>query len=354
MVPYWLLFGLFALGGLFSPVDARREKPIGLLAFAWLVLVLMIGLRWHVGADWPAYQLSWKEAGSRSLPAFLGHYERDALFYGLMWGFRAGGLPYWSFNLLMAAIFATGIVAFARRQANPWLGIAVAVPYLVIVVAMSGVRQATAIGFVFLAIVALQRQRAISFLVYMALAAAFHASAILVLPLAGLSFARTRLQAMLLVLIILAGAYYSLSLTFSGYSERYLSTSVIRSSGTLIRIGMNVIPALIFLRFRKSFPIDDHEALLWRNMSIASLASLVALYFVASTTAVDRLVLYFFPLQIFVFAWLPWLVRKPAERFMLVMLLLVYLALQLFIFLNFGTNSRGYLPYRTLLNDWPL
>jgi EpsG-like putative glucosyltransferase len=354
MFPYWLLFGLFALGGLFSMVDPRRDKPLGLLAFAWVVLVLMIGLRWHVGADWPAYQLSWKEAGSRSIGAFLAHYERDALFYSLMWGFRAASLPYWSFNLLMAAIFATGLVDFARRQANPWLGIAVAVPYLVIVVAMSGVRQATAIGFVFLALVALQRREAIRFLIYMALAAAFHASAILVLPLAGLSFARTRLQASLLILILLVGAYYMLSLTFSGYSERYLSASVIRSSGTLVRIGMNVIPALIFLGFRKRFPIDDHEALLWRNMSIASLASLALLYFVASTTAVDRLVLYFFPLQIFVFGWVPWLVKKPAERFILVMLLLIYLALQLFIFLQFGVNSRGYLPYRTVLGDWPI
>lgn len=117
---------------------------------------------------------------------------------------------------------------------------------------------------------------------------------------------------------------------------------------------MNVIPALIFLGFRKRFPIDDHEALLWRNMSIASLASLALLYFVASTTAVDRLVLYFFPLQIFVFGWVPWLVKKPAERFILVMLLLIYLALQLFIFLQFGVNSRGYLPYRTVLGDWPI
>src|SRR5690349_10537680 len=319
MFPYWLLFGLFAFGALFSRVDPRRDKSATLLAFAWLVLVLMIGLRWNVGADWGPYQLAWKLAGVRSLIPFTQSYRSDTFFYGFMWFFRRADLSFWAFNLVMAAIFSTGLLAFCRQQANPWLATAVAVPYLVIVLAMSGVRQASALGFVFLALIALQRQQAIKFLGYMAAAAAFHASAILVLPLAGLSFARNRLQATVLIALIVAGAVYMLSSAFAVYSERYLSTYTIRSSGTLVRVGMNLVPALIFLAFRKRFPIQEHESLLWRNMSIAVLASLVVLNFIASTTALDRLVLYLFPLQLFVFGWMPWLVQRPAERAILVM-----------------------------------
>lgn len=349
MYPYWLLFGLFALGGLLSGVDPRRDKASGMLVFAAIILTLMIGLRWQVGPDWYSYFRWWREAGHWSLGRFLKTTEADPGFYLLMWCFEQIGAPFWLFNLVVAAVFATGLVAFARQQANPWLAIAVSVPYLAIVIAMSGMRQATAIGFVLLAFIAFQRHDARKFLLYVALAASFHASSILLVPLVGLSFTRSRLQSGLLVLIAAVLAYFLLGAAFGIYSQRYLARTV-QSSGTLFRLGMNALPALIFLTFRNSFPIEDREALLWRNMALAALASLIVFFFVSSTTALDRLVLYFFPLQIFVFGWLPWLIKRQAERYVAVLLLLFYLAMQLFVFLNFGVNKDAFIPYRTIFS----
>jgi hypothetical protein len=348
MLPYWLLFSFFAIASIFAREDPRRDKAAGFLWIAWLVLVLMVGLRWQVGPDWFAYQNWWNMAAGRSLERFLEIAGADPGYYALTWIFQRLGLPFWALNLFIGGIFAYGLVQFSRMQVNPWLAIAIAVPYLVIVVAMSGVRQATAIGFVFLALLAYHRQNGWKFLLFIGLAAGFHASAILVLPLAGLSFTRNRFQATVLVLVLLVGAYYQLSSTFVRYSDQYLSRLVVQSSGVLYRLGMGAFPAVIFLAFRNRFKGPAHELILWRNMSIAAIGSLVIFFLVASTTALDRLVLYFFPLQIYVLSWFPWTFRDRAARFIVTLMILAYLGLQLFIFLNFAVNRGPYLPYRML------
>lgn len=348
MVPYWLLFGFFAIASLLAREDSRRDKPLRLLWLALVILVLMIGLRWQVGPDWFGYQGWWDLAAIRPLDRFLKVSGADPGYYALTWEFQRLGLTFWLLNLVVGGIFTYGLVQFARSQINPWLAIAIAVPYLVIVVAMSGVRQATAIGFVFLALLAFQRQNGWKFLLWLGLAASFHASAILVLPLAGLSFTRNRLQAVVLMVILVAGAYTELNSTFTRYSDQYMSGSGVQSSGVLFRLGMGVLPAMIFLAFRKHFPAQPHELLLWQNMSIAAIASFAVYFNVVSTTALDRLVIYLFPLQIYVLSWFPSAFRDPGARLIITLVILIYLALQLFIFLNFGANKDAYLPYRML------
>jgi hypothetical protein len=348
MLPYWVLFGFFAAASLLAHGEQGRDKRDWLLAIGWLILSLMIGLRWEVGPDWDSYFGWWNRAGYMPLERLLRLTESDFTFYTVMWVFRQVGATFWLFNLTMAGIFALGLVSFVREQTNPWLAIAIAVPYLVIVVAMSGVRQATAIGFVFLALLAFQRREGRKFLVWMALAASCHASAILVLPLAGLSFARNRFQSIVLMLIAALAAYYLLSPTFSIYSERYFS-KVVQSSGTLFRIGMSIVPALIYLFFSKRFPEMPHERSLWRNFSIAALLTLPLYLIVPSSTALDRLVLYLFPLQIRVLSWVPSIAR--GAKGLMTFAILAYLAAQVFVFLSYAVNRDAYLPYRTIFSQ---
>jgi hypothetical protein len=349
MFPYWLLFGFFAFGSLFARPDAQLNRKLVSLVVAWLVLTLMIGLRWEIGPDWISYSGWWDRAGNWPLARLLRLTEGDPVFYAVLWLIRQTGVPFWVFGLLMAAVFATGLVGFARLQANPWLAIAVAVPYLVIVVAMSGVRQATAIGFVFMALRAFHRERGRGFLIYMALAASFHASAILVFPLAGLSFARNRFQSIVLIMLAAFAGYYLLNSTFDIYSERYFSRTV-QSSGTLFRIGMSVVPAALYLLFRNRFQDSPRDRSLWRNFSIAAVLTLPLYFIVPSTTALDRLVLYLFPLQIHVLACVP-SIQGGRGRNLIVLAILAYLGAQQFAFFSYGLNRDPYVPYRTIFSS---
>ena len=349
MLAYWLLFALFAAGALLAESDLRRAKPLGAMAIAAIVLLLAIGLRDRVGVDWVNYLRAWQGADTRSLERFLEFRPGDPVFYTLLWSLQRLGLPYWTLNFLCAIPFVWGLVKFARQQPNAWLAVAVAVPYLVIVIAMSTTRQATAIGFIFLALVAFKEGNNKGFLAWTLVAAAFHSSAIVVLPFAGLSLSRSRFQSIALLAITAVAAYFTLGSTFSDYSRDYLNRYTITSSGTVYRIWMNVIPAIIYLLVSRRLPFSDRERTLWRNFSLLAIVSVPMLFIIQSTTAIDRLLLYAFPLQIMMLAWLPYLFRGRSQQLGIILMILIYLGLQQFVFFNYALNAYAYIPYRNVL-----
>lgn len=347
MWPYWMLFGLFAVGALLTQPDFRRVKPIGVpLLFGALVIIVMVGLRYRTGVDWGNYRRQWVGAEDLTFSDLVTVHNGDAGFYGLMWALKNAGLQYWSLNLICAAIFTTGLVAFARRLPNPWLAVAVAAPYLITVIAMSATRQATALGFVFLALVAFSDRRTLAFLGWTAAAALFHASAILTLPFAGLSFARNRFQAILLILVILVFGWLTLGSPFAAYSHRYLNETV-QSSGTLYRVAMSAVAAVLYLILvRRRVQLPDHERSLWRNYSLFALVAIVIAAIAPTSTALDRSLIYLFPLQIFVLTLVPYTSARGSSHVLPIFALLFYLGAILFVFLNFGVNAQGFIPYR--------
>lgn len=349
MLAYFLLLGLFAVGALVSKPDLRRGGQGALLIVGLTVLTVMIGLRYWVGVDYENYLRAWTPADRMSLGQFFEFRPGDPLFYSVLWAMRNIGWPYWSFNLLCGAVFSVGLVQFARRQPNGWLAVAVAVPYLVIAIAMSATRQATAIGFVFLALISFKNGNTKSFLAWLMTAALIHASAIIILPFAGLSLAQNRFQSALLILITAIGGYYLLGSTLGEYTRSYLGNYVSTSSGTVYRIAMNAVPAIIYLLISRRLPFSDRERTLWRNFALLAVVSFPLLFVIQSSTALDRLLLYAFPLQIMVLAWLPYLVRGQLQQKGVIGAILLYLAAQHFVFLNYATNAKQFLPYRNVL-----
>jgi hypothetical protein len=309
----------------------------------------MIGLRYWVGVDYANYLKAWRPADQMSMRQFLDIRPGDPLFYSILWGLRNLGWPYWTFNLVCAAAFSLGLVQFARQQANGWLAVAVAVPYLVIVIAMSATRQATAIGFVFLALVSFKRGQTKSFLGWLIVASLIHASAIVVLPFVGLSLARNRFQSAVLVAVTAVAGYYLFGSTLGDYSRDYLGDYVSTSTGTVYRIAMNVVPAVIYLLVSKRLPFEARERTLWRNFSLLAILSLPLLFVVQSSTALDRLLLYAFPLQIMMLAWLPYLFRGAVQQKGIILAILCYLGAQQYVFLNFATHAHRFIPYRNVL-----
>lgn len=347
MYPYWLLFSLFAIGAVFRAPDFRFDKRLGSLWIGAIVLTLFVGLRFETGVDWANYYATWNAAGQMSLPALLQDRGGDPGFYALFWMLRNAGLEYWSLNLICAAVFTVGLVSFARRLPNPWLAAFVGVPYLGIVIGMSGIRQSTAIGFVFLALLAFFKSRPRAFLVWSAAAAAFHASAIITVPLAGLSFARNRLESMALIIVTAVLAYLALVARFELYADRYgQSAYLLQSSGTAYRIAMTVFAAWAYLVFvSPNVAIEPHERTLWRNYSIAAVLSIPLFWIVPSTTSLDRTLLYFYPLQIFALGMLPY-ANMRVRPGLVIAGTIFYFGIVMFVFFNYAENAESYIPYQ--------
>lgn len=344
MLPYWILWLVFAGGALARHASVGLKRPSWALIAATLFLALLVGLRFEVGPDWEAYKymFHWMRFEDASSAATHG----DPAFYLLMWLVHYFGFKLWGLNLICALIFAFGLFRFSVKQPNPWLAILVAVPYLVIVIGMSATRQATAIGFVLIGLSYLGDRSPVRVLFWILIGSLFHASAVILAALVGASYTKNRVQAAVLLIAAAIPAYYALFATFGEYVQRYTKQDV-DSGGVGYRVAMNAIPAIVLLASRSRMFITEEQWSLWRNLAILSLLLIPALVYVESTTAIDRLSLYAVPLQILVLSRFPVSIsRSPTETMVPTVAVIAYSALTLIVYLLFASHAESYLPYK--------
>lgn len=250
-------------------------------------------------------------------------------------------------------IFSWGLVEFCRSQPRPWLALSVAISYLVMVVAMGYTRQAISIGLVMMAFIALFEKRMLHYFIFMAIAVMFHKSAIIMLPLVALTSAKNRWVKIILVGLVGVFLYVFL---IRDSSDRYMYgyvSSGYSSAGAAIRIAMNALPAALFLLFRKRFRLPKDQNSFWTMMSLLAFGFVLFLMISPSSTVVDRLALYWIPLQMFVFSRLPDVFGRPGgANTNWVFLILFFYASVMFTWLFFANHANLWLPYKFFPWDW--
>jgi hypothetical protein len=311
----------------------------------FVLLALMIGLRHEVGGDWFPYIRHVESAASEMLVETFGHGEPA---YSLLnWMAAQSGLGVYLVNSAFAVLFSWGLLAYCRDQPRPWLALVVAVPYLITVVAMGYSRQGVAIGLVMLGLVALANKSALKFVLWVGIAALFHKSAVILVPLAALAGSRRPVMTLFLVAVT-AALLFGLLLqeAVDGLVAGYVGTEY-DSSGAAIRVAMNAVPAALFLLLRKRFALSPAQRTFWTWMAWGALAFVVLLYVSPSSTAVDRVALYWIPLQLFVWSRVPDAMGRPggANAFW-VYAVVAYSAAVHFVWLFFATHSYLWLPYQ--------
>lgn len=347
MFPYWFLFGLFAMGALVGlrGQDRIAERQTPALAFCTILMALMIGLRFEVGADWGTYSGLFNVAGRASLERVLA--IGDPGYQLLNWVIRQLGGDLWQVNLICALVFCWGLLRLAHTQPQPWLAMVVAIPYLVTVVSMGYTRQAVAIGILMAGLASIQRGSSVlRFVAYIAVAALFHKTVVVAIPLVLFASHRN----LVLNVILAVGftlLFYNLFLEQS--VDKLVRTYVdsgYSSQGAAIRIALNFIPAALYLVKQREFGFDDRSRKVYRYFSYAALLLPVALMISPSSTAIDRLALYILPLQLVILSRLPRAYRAPGVGTIVVTL---YSALILFVWLTFANHAEYWLPYQI----WP-
>lgn len=352
MWPYWLIFllaGWMAMSRMraLPPGTKLIEKcwPISWL-FTGLVLTLMVGLRFEVGGDWGNYLPHVEEAAGEAITdVFDG--KSDPAYALLNWlGANIFGGIY-LVNTVCAALFAWGLLSFCRAQPRPWLALLVAVPYLITVVAMGYTRQGVAIGLAMLGLTALMKGSVLRFVFWVAVAATFHKSAVILVPLA--IFVGSKHRVLTVVGIIISAAILFLLLlqeSVDALMTNYVEAEF-ESSGAAIRIAMNALPAVMFLWYRKRFRLPPSQLVFWTWMSLAALGFVVLLLVSPSSTAVDRVALYWIPLQLFVWSHLPDVFGRRGRRNPIWVTAVVgYSGAVFFVWLFFASHSSAWLPYQ--------
>ena len=345
MIHYFLAFIFPATMSIARPI-ARKHKAVLPWITVGILYALFIGFRHEVGADWNnywdmfellAYNMSYREALEHDDPAFwllmVGMHELDWGIYGV--------------NLVGATIFMTGLIVFLRQQPNPWLGLTIAIAYTIVVVSIAYTRQGIALGLIFWAIAMLANRHFIRFVLLVILAAAFHKSAVLMIGLGLFQQGKGKLFKILAIIIVGIGIYTAF---LSGEEDRYVKLYIenqMQSSGAYIRAFMNFIPALIFLGFRTEWKAQYKDYGFWYVIALGSVVSVFAVGY--ASTAVDRIALYFIPIQIVVFSRLPFLLQHKVSVKLTTILVVMYFATVYIVWLKFAAYSYAWFPYDNLI-----
>src|SRR5256885_11019531 len=366
MFPYWLLFLVFAAGAIWSSLNPyaadpalvagpnpararpteRKGRGNGLLIAAAIAAAVLLGLRYKVGTDWTNYTSIFAMISHRNYLAALAF--SDPAYATLNWASAKLGADIWLVNLVCGALLMFGVFRFAKVEPNPWLAIAAAVPYLLIVVGMGYTRQSVAIGLSMAGLAAISEGSFGRFVLWVLVAALFHRTAVLFIPLVAMAHSRDRLQTVVIGGLACVVGYFVLTRAegLQTYEHLYINRAY-ESQGAGIRLAMNLPPALIFLAFSRRFTADETQRRLWRLFSFIALASFVAWLIIVSSAALDRLALYIIPLQLFVLSRIPSAFGSPARQSgALVVAVILYLAAAQWVWFTYATNAHNWIPYQ--------
>jgi hypothetical protein len=344
MWPYWLML-LVPAWGVLVPGRLPKSQAKVMWFLVGCLFALLMGLRHEVGGDWYTYARHYEWLQYQPFDVVLTE-RGDPGYYGLGWMLAQLGADVHALNLACAILLAWGTVAFARRQPSMWLALFAAVPYLLIVVGMGYTRQSAAIGCSMLGLIALGDGRRRKFVLWILVAAAFHKTAVVLLPIAALSATRNRTWNYVWIGMVAAvGVWLFLYDTSDTLYRNYVESDYrFESQGAGIRVAMDVVPALLFLMYQRRLSRNEDERKLWWWLAMVTLVCVPLL--LVSPTAVDRMALYLIPIQLFVFGRLPVLAKTVRGRTNIVLAAVAYYVVVQFVWLNYAQTAFAWLPYR--------
>ena len=347
---YWMILALPALFGL-SPIKIDRDLKMILFWLFGIVLAILIGYRHEVGGDWFRYVDTAYGIQKGVSFDFSSFYTGDYAYRLIHWISVNYLNGIYATNLICAVFFVAGLLRFSRAMSIPWIALFVSIQFLVIVVSMGYTRQAAAIGFLMWGLVDLINGKNIRFYVLVIIGSLFHFTSLIMLPI-GLMYniKNNRIQFILLLLvIILSGmAIYALFLRQIDHMiYYYLTIKFHHSDGAVVRVFMNFFAAVVFFIFYKKYKKNFNDRKLWLIFSVVSIILLPLAF--SYSTFVDRIAIYFLPLQLVVFSRIPILIESSYNRTLFIFGVIFIYVSALFVWLNFGNFSSFWLPYQNVL-----
>ena len=354
MIFYFSLWIFFALKAI------QETKKINIFSkktqiFLFIFLTFIIGLRNEVGCDWVSYIKIFDLISSQF------RFENFSLFYRIEPSFLALNILFSNFswgyglvNLVVGMIFSFCLIKFCNNLPRPWLGLTLALPYFIVVVAMGYTRQSVAIAISILSFLLLEKGKFYKSILIILLGTSFHRSALIFLfaPFINIGEGR-RFKVFTRLLITLPFVYYLVDnfviQNFYYFQTGYLENQEMSSSGSLVRIILCIVPSLIFLFNVNKFKLNSSLKRIIKGMSLLSILCIPPLIFGVSNTAVDRIALNFIPIQFIVGSYLPDTKIFNLSKFTIKIILIFTSFIVFFVWLNYATHAPCWVPYQNIL-----
>lgn len=352
MFIYWLLFAFPAMMALAYPVTAERYRPSpaqSLALISFLLLYIGMGaLRFETGGDWLTYDETFEDIRTDTFSYALT--STDPLFGLINYISAQFGTGVYLVNAICAWVLGYGVIKVALRFREPWLAVMMAVPYLLIVVGFGYVRQGAAIGMVLVAIASFDQSRPLRTAFYLAIALGFHSTAAMTFPIFAWALARRYKVFAVLFGALGAFAYVNVLAPKLGHFEAGYVDAEYDSGGAAARILMSLVPSVLLLLRWRHFAGSTRIRSVWVIVAVANVVLMGALLLSPSSTAVDRIALFFAVVQLAVFGEFRDLVPVSNRMALLVRLMLIAIAAAVqVVWLVFGTHAIYWVPYKSIL-----
>ena len=322
--------------------------------FLLILFSLLIGFRHEIGVDWDQYVVIVDRYKDTPIYQIFDNVEPGYIFLSWIGGKFNNGIYF--VNLVSAIIFSTGLLSYSRKREYPWLSILIALPILIITVAMGYTRQACAIGVLFFALLEMEKGRNNSAIFLTFVASTFHIS---ILPMFFL-FLKNPIKNLLKVKYIISALIFSyltyLVVMFKfgdavlGYYFNYIQNEY-SSIGAFYRIFPTLIASLLIvfnkLKFQKYY--GEIANLYLKFSYIACLFTLLIIIFPENSTFIDRVALYFTPITLFSFTSVVKLKLIRINRIDFKLLMVSSYFAYTFIWLFFAVHAYAWVPYKNFL-----
>jgi len=346
MYPYFAM--LAVPGGL--ALTGRRAGPLWflLISFAYFV---MIAFRFQVGMDWNNYVDIYGMKKGWTLTKFI--FSREPGFGLLIWISARSGLGVILLNAVSGVVFCWGFFGVARRCREPWLAVSIATPLLVVAFAMSGVRQALAAGILFHLVAHWEDRRTSQRLLLVALASAFHFSAIFMMIFVALGSNAShtiRIAGAVLVGLVIIATIQLEPTAFEAYSRLYLAAGAkLTAPGAILQIGPLAVAALLYFFAGEEWRRANGDSSLQRGMAWAALLAVPAIFI--SSVGTYRFALYLWPMAMTVYGGYPATIQNGVGRGVYRICVVGAAFALLLGWLLFANNSYAWVPYQNWLTQ---
>ena len=347
MTTYYILFFIPAFYSILGISKNRHKSLIFCLTFS-ILCILVLGSRLKIGGDWINYLFIYNNINDYFNPLSINLLQSNYLFDLINYISFNNSLGFSATNFINQFIFITGLFFYAKRQNQPSMIYVVAIPYLIIVVSTGYTRQASALGILFFALPYLFNGKFIKFSIFIFFATLFHKTAFLLLfliPMVQYKFInflnlnKINIKFLILILsaipIIIFVYYFLLKFQYNYIIRFYVGDEMhFTSTGAIFRVSLFFLSALLCIIFHNKISTGLYEKNYYLGLSVLTI--IFSFFVFQFSSAVDRILIYFYPLQLFIFSKLHVLFSDNIHRiFYNIIIISIYLCL-LLIWANYG------------------
>ena len=321
----------------------------------WIFLVIFIGFRFEVGADWFNYQESVERVFDMNYSELLlnAYSPGYALLLKICSKYNWG---VYGLNIINAGIFSGGLIYFCKKLKDPFLGLIASYPYLIIVVSMGYIMQASAIGIILVGLTFYQNKNTKAFYLSIVIATMLHNSAFLcvLIPLVD-RLRRIKRKSSLVSLSLLSSVFVILYIRYLGdyfasYYNSYFSQEI-EAQGGFVKLLIMLMFAINFIIIRNNFEFSKEQKNILFSLSILGISLFFFSLTIEATVTTYRLSLYFYSLQLYVTSYFPYTRFLNISPLIWKFFFYLYNSLFLTIWVLFAYHAYAWTPYKNILLD---